>query len=171
MLIGAAVAGGVACEPVGGDLNPSTVAATTDQEATQELERQKAPVAWLSCTGSYNGRSTPSSSTPSEVEVDCQGKTGKGERITVKGWAHGVVSGHCVRGDFIARVDGKVWFHLDVLGNCAESDRTSHAPQNPPPSHHDKPTYHEPQPGTTRTVTRTVTVYPPDPTCSCFQGK
>ncbi|WP_372346492.1 hypothetical protein [Streptomyces sp. KL116D] len=193
-VVAAVVGGAVACQPVDGDLNVTTVAATTDQEATQELNRQNADVAWLSCTGAYKNGGTQGSSSPSEVQVKCTGRTKKGEDITVDGWANGVVSGHCVRGTFIARIEGKVWFRLSVLGNCAETGATSQPPEEqhpseetppketPPeetPSQHEptheptneQPTRHEPQPGTTRTVTETVTVWPTEPSCSCPQGK
>jgi hypothetical protein len=125
----AAVAGAVGCRPVDGDLNPSTVAATTDQEATRELNRQHAKVAWLSCSGSYDSRAKAARSSPSEVTVDCRGKAKGGKDATLKGWIYGVVPGKCVRGDVIARIDGKVWFHLQVLGNCAPPSGTG-------PRHH-----------------------------------
>ncbi|MER6695217.1 hypothetical protein ABT329_41115, partial [Streptomyces minutiscleroticus] len=41
-----------ACEPAG-DFNTSTVAYTTDEAGTRELERQGVDVAWLSCGASY----------------------------------------------------------------------------------------------------------------------
>ncbi|MZD10579.1 hypothetical protein GTW43_36705 [Streptomyces sp. SID5785] len=181
-LVAAAVAAGVACDPVDGALNPSTVSVTTDLTATKELERQHADVAWLSCSGTYrgstgtgNGGATPSRSgaTPDEVRVDCHGATQDGKDITVNGRVHGVVSGACVRGDLRAKIGGKEWFRLAVLGNCAAASTTSPPPAgSPPPS---RPAH--PAPGATRTVTETatetVTVRPPapEPTCSCFQGK
>ncbi|MFZ3557485.1 MULTISPECIES: hypothetical protein [unclassified Streptomyces] len=179
LVLGAAVvATGVACQPIEGDLNVSTVAITTDQLATAELDRQHAKVAWLSCTGSYSSSSTaggsPSgSATAGEVKVDCQGKTKDGKDITVQGWVYGVVSGKCVRGKTIARIDGKVWFSYAVLGNCAANDSTSppQESQQPAPSQDPEPQEskpQEPQPGPTSTVTETVTVTGPPPT---FHGK
>ncbi|MFJ9035870.1 hypothetical protein ACIRF8_04690 [Streptomyces sp. NPDC102406] len=161
------VTGAVACQPVDGELNTVTVAATTDSQATQELTRTHAEVAWLSCTGTYSTSSTPSSSSPSEVSVDCRGKTKDGKDITVKGQVYGVVPDKCVRGDVIARVDNKVWFRVQVLGNCAATNTTTYPPAPPP----EEPAHQEPQPGATRTVTETVTVREPDPNCSCFEGK
>ncbi len=48
----AAVVALTACEPAG-DFNTSTVAYTTDEAGTRELERQGVDVAWLSCGASY----------------------------------------------------------------------------------------------------------------------
>ncbi|WP_409472185.1 hypothetical protein [Streptomyces sp. HC307] len=71
------VGGIVACEP--GAMSSVTVAYTTDELVTRELERQKADVQWLSCTADFGNRtgSTPSAS------VDCQGRTTDGKDITV----------------------------------------------------------------------------------------
>ncbi|MHC5260090.1 hypothetical protein ACYSUO_19615 [Streptomyces sp. UC4497] len=169
VLVAAVVATGVACQPIEGDLNVSTVAITTDKAATDELNRQNAEVAWISCNGTYDSSSpSGSATTKAEVKVDCRGKTKDGKDITVEGWVHGVVSGKCVRGKIIGRVDNKVWFSVGVLGNCAANDATS-PPQDsqaPQPSH--DPTPQEPAPGATNTVTETVTVTAPPPT---YQGK
>ncbi|MYW65640.1 hypothetical protein GTY65_16475 [Streptomyces sp. SID8379] len=191
----AVIGGVVACQPVDEDLNPSTAAATTDQQGTEELERQHVDVAWLSCSGTYVDGG--SSSSPSEVEVNCQGKTQDGQDIVLKGTVHGVVSGHCVRGSLTATVGGKEWFHLGVLGNCAEQDNsgepatseppkeespTQEPPKEEPPKEEppkEEPSHQEPAPGATTTVTvtatatatATTTAPPPDPSCSCFQGK
>ncbi|MEB8336999.1 hypothetical protein [Streptomyces endophyticus] len=173
LLVAAVVATGVACQPIEGDLNVSTVAITTDKVATDELNRQNAKVSWLSCNGTYDSSSPSGSATTGEVKVDCQGKTEDGKDITVKGWVYGVVSGQCVRGKIIGRIDNKVWFSVGVLGNCAATDGTSTSTQpapsqdpEPQPSQDPKP--QEPQPGSTSTVTETVTVTAPPPT---FQGK
>ncbi|WP_306321680.1 MULTISPECIES: hypothetical protein [unclassified Streptomyces] len=178
-LVAAVVATGVACQPIEGDLDPSTVAATTDQQATVELDRQHAKVAWISCTAAYSGPTKSGDSAPSEVKVDCRGRTKDGKDITVNGWVYGAVSGKCVRGKVIARVEGKVWFNYGVLGNCAAPDGSSTQPhesqkpqpqpqptRTPTPSQDPKP--QEPRPGSTSTVTETVTVTAPPPT---FQGK
>ncbi|MEV1019130.1 hypothetical protein [Streptomyces sp. NPDC050264] len=198
-IVAAAVAGAVACQPTDGELNVTTVSVTTEKQATEELNRQHADVAWISCKGTYtDGSGTPGSSSPSEVTVDCDGKTKDGKDITIKGWVYGVVPDKCVRGNLIARVDDKVWFHLQVLGNCAASDTATptYTPEEPPKDEppneeppneeppkeeppQDEPTEHEPteheppqdepQPGPTQTVTETVTV--PEPDCSCPQDK
>ncbi|MET9499519.1 hypothetical protein [Streptomyces sp. NPDC006552] len=179
--VAALAAGAVACRPVDGRLDTVTVAATTDAQATRELDRIHADVAWLSCVATYSGASTassrPSSRTaPGEVNVDCHGRTRNGKDITVKGRVHGVVSGKCVRGTLTARVDKKVRFRLQVLGNCAATPTTTYTPDGPTPheSGHRSPAapaHHTPRPGATQTVTRTVTVHAPEPNCSCFQGK
>ncbi|MFI5660446.1 hypothetical protein [Streptomyces sp. NPDC051684] len=176
VLVAAVVATGVACQPIEGDLSPSEVAATTDQQATNELNRQQGKVAWLSCTAVYSGPTPSGESAPSEVKVDCRGKTKDGKDITVQGWVYGVVSGKCVRGKTIARIDGKVWFSYGVLGNCAatggpSTPQETQESQQPAPSQDPEPQEpkpKEPQPGATSTVTETVTVTAPPPT---FQGK
>ncbi|MFE6891832.1 hypothetical protein [Streptomyces sp. NPDC057694] len=178
--------GAVACQPVEGGLNPSTVAATTDQQATAELNRQNAHVRWLSCSGTYVSRTSGNGSTAEVVRVDCQGKTTDGKSITLTGWANDVVSGKCVRGSFTAKVEGKLWFHVGVLGNC-EGGEDTNPPQSEPsdtwqPSEKPEPSEtwesHEPsdgesgqeswhpEPGETRTVTETVTAPEPEPTCT-----
>ncbi|MFF3493630.1 hypothetical protein ACFYWS_20000 [Streptomyces sp. NPDC002795] len=167
VLAAAVVATGVACQPVDDDLNPSAVAATTDKQTTVELNRQRGKVSWLSCTAAYSGPTPSRQSAPSEVKVDCRGKTRDGKNVTVKGWVYGVVSGKCVRGKVIARIDGKVWFSYGVLGNCAAMDDTS-APNKRKPAPAQDPEPKEPRPGSTSTVTETVTVTAPPPT---FQGK
>ncbi|MEB3964497.1 hypothetical protein OKJ48_30340 [Streptomyces kunmingensis] len=198
-VVAVVVATAVACQPTDGELNTVTVATTTDQLVTEELNRTHADVAWLDCTATYSGTSTSAGGTsPSEVKVDCHGETRDGKEITVQGWVYGVVPDRCVRGTTIARVDNKVWFKYQVLGNCAATttpEPTYDEPQNPAspeppqeswheptyepsdePSHEptyepsDEPTYDEPQPGTTETVTETVTVPEPEPTCSCSEG-
>ncbi|MDF3149714.1 MULTISPECIES: hypothetical protein [unclassified Streptomyces] len=149
-----AVGGVVACDP--GGLSSATVAFTTDQTVTAELERQKADVQWLNCTGSYddgngngNGKSAaPTASENTVVKVDCEGETKDGKDITVTGRITRAVSGACVRGDLVAKIDGKEWFHVNGLGNC---DATP-SPVNPPGNGGQ-------QPGPTVTVTVTKTVY------------
>ncbi|MGW4754487.1 hypothetical protein [Streptomyces chartreusis] len=143
-----AVGGLGACDP--GGLSSATVAFTTDQTVTAELERQKADVQWLNCTGSYDGGGNKSSgATASEntvVKVDCEGETGDGKDIVVTGRITRAVSGACVRGDLVAKIGGKEWFHVNGLGKC---DATP-SPVNPGGGQ---------QPGPTVTVTVTKTVY------------
>ncbi|MEU5581246.1 hypothetical protein ABZ791_12800 [Streptomyces huasconensis] len=179
-LAGAAALGVTACDPVNGGLNTAAVALTTDRMGTKELERQKLDVAWLSCTARYQDRVTPKSGGPSEkavVEVDCQGESDDDKDITIKGRVSSLVDDRCVRGNLTARVDGKEWFQVDVLGNCDAGDGegdggtpsppgSSHRPPSQPPPSDDRP---EPRP--TVTVTVTVTPDPPPPTCDCLPGK
>ncbi|MGW1954696.1 hypothetical protein ACWCPI_18405 [Streptomyces sp. NPDC001920] len=137
----------VACDP--GGLSSATVAFTTDQTVTEELKRQKADVQWLNCTGSYDdgGRSSaPTASENTVVEVDCEGETKDGKDITVTGRITRAVSGACVRGDLVAKIDGKEWFHVNGLGNC----NAKPSPVAPGGGQ---------QPGPTVTVTVTRTVY------------
>ncbi|MFE9442683.1 hypothetical protein ACFYO2_27660 [Streptomyces sp. NPDC006602] len=139
-----AVGGTVACDPSG--LNSATVAYTTDQTVTDELERQNADVRWLNCTASYgDGGSTPTATENAVADVDCKGETDDGKDITVTGKITRAVSGACVRGDLTAKIDGKQWFHVEGLGNC--NARTTPPVNNPD------------QPGPTVTVTVTKTVY------------
>ncbi|MFF3642301.1 hypothetical protein [Streptomyces sp. NPDC002564] len=185
----AAALGATACDPVdgpGGRMNTAAVALTTDGTATRELERGHADVAWLSCTARFADRTTArgaSGSAATVVRVDCQGETDDGKDITVKGTVRSVVDGDCVRGRLTARVDGKVRFQADVLGDCGAGDghddgggngggghdgsgKPSAPPgtQRPPPSHEPQ----DPRP----TVTVTVTADPPPrPTCTCHPGK
>ncbi|MDO0933053.1 hypothetical protein QQY66_15635 [Streptomyces sp. DG2A-72] len=147
--VAGAVGGAVACDPAG--LSSATVAYTTDQTVTKELERQNAKVSWLSCTASFgdgNKASTPGSSSPTEdavANVDCQGRTDQGQDITVTGKVTRAVNGKCVRGDLTAKIDGKEWFHVEGLGDCDAA--------NTPPV--DNPQ----QPGATVTVTETKTLW------------
>ncbi|GAA1922064.1 hypothetical protein GCM10009837_54120 [Streptomyces durmitorensis] len=182
---GAAVIGVAACDPVDGDMNTAAIAITTDEMATKELERQHLDVLWISCTARFKDKVTPSSGDPTPetvATVDCQGqaRNGKGaddtSNITVKGTVWSVVDGHCVRGNLTAKVDGKEWFRVDVLGDCSGGDDGSgNGGGNGGDDHDgDKPTQPPEQPpGATATVTVTADPPPqaPDPTCSCFKGK
>ena len=151
------VGGVAACDPNG--LSTATVAFTTDQTATKELERQHVDVRWLTCTAAYEGgKSTPTATVNTVVNVDCKGKTDDGKDITVTGKVTRAVNGACVRGDLTAKVGGKEWFHVDGLGNC---DATPTPPVNNPG-----------QPGPTVTVTVTKTIWcKGDPQCWPVEGK
>ncbi|MGW0655332.1 hypothetical protein ACWD4T_42315 [Streptomyces umbrinus] len=169
-----AVFGAVACEP-GNGISAAAVAITTDQTGTRELEKQGVDVQWLSCTASYgdngekNGQTAGSSPAARSVaSVDCVGEEQDGREITIKGKVTQEVNGTCVRGDLTAKVGGKEWFRVDVLGNCRAGTPGTVNPWTPPVDHDTTPP--PDRPGATVTVTRTVTEYP-HPTCSCFQGK
>ncbi|WP_405808333.1 hypothetical protein OG729_26455 [Streptomyces sp. NBC_00210] len=154
---GAAVVGVAACEPASGGLSSVAVAVTTDKTATSTLERIGFKVRWLSCTAKIgDGKASAGSSTsPSGAgvaTVDCQGETDSGQKITLKGKVTEERSGACVRGDLIARVDGKVVFEASVLGNCNAA--SSSAPSPTPPGG-------QPRPTVTVTVTVTETRDPP----------
>jgi len=165
------VFGVAACEPTDG-LSSATVAFTTDQTATKELERQHVDVRWLSCTASYGGANkayTPGKTrSPTEntvASVDCRGQTEDGREITVKGKVTRAVSGACVRGDLVATVGGKEWFHVKGLGNCSATTGPTYTP---PVTFH--PTNGQPNPTVTVTVTKTMWCKG-DPTCWPTQGK
>ncbi|WP_234021362.1 hypothetical protein [Streptomyces sp. 142MFCol3.1] len=165
----AGIFGVAACDP-GDGLSPAAVAYTTDKTATKELERQHVNVRWLSCTASYGGNNkayTPGKSPrPTEntvASVDCQGQSEDGREITVKGRVTRAVDGACVRGDLVAKVGGKEWFHVRGLGNC---DATT----NPVPPVTYRPTNGQPNPTVTVTVTKTMWCKG-DPTCWPSQGK
>jgi hypothetical protein len=150
----AAVAGVTACE--GGGLGSAAVAFTTDQTVTEELDRRKAEVRWLSCTGSFGdkeGQDTVAS-------VDCQGETRDGKEITVTGKVTHAVNGACVRGNLTAKVGGKQLFRVDGLGDC---DSTS-------PPRVGEPTRRGPDPTVTVTVTTTVWCEQ-YPSCRPVEGK
>ncbi|CAL9528740.1 hypothetical protein SUDANB6_04012 [Streptomyces sp. enrichment culture] len=144
----ALAAGGVAaCDP--GGLSSASVAYTTDEAVTRELNRQKAGVRWLTCTASRGDGGTASARPASGrtvASVDCEGETDDGKEITVDGEVTRVVDGACVRGNLTAKVDGKVWFRVDGLGDC---DATPTPPAG-------GPTRGQPAPTVTVTVTRTV---------------
>ncbi|KOX02555.1 lipoprotein [Streptomyces sp. NRRL B-1140] len=156
-----AVGGAVACEP--GSVSAASVAYTTDQTVTEELERQKADVRWLTCTASYGengGKSSPSARERTVATVDCEGETDDGKDITVDGKVTHAVNGACVRGNITAKVDGKVWFEVDGLGDC---DSTSPPPVGGPSNG---------QPGPTVTVTVTQTIWCERyPDCRPVEGK
>lgn len=190
---GAAVIGAAACDPVDGGMNTAAVAITTDEMATKELERQKLDVLWISCNARFKDKVTPSSGSPARdtrVTVDCQGqaRNEKGSDdtsdITVKGTVTSFVDGGCVRGDLTAKVDGKEWFRVDVLGNCSSGDDgngddNGNGNDNGGGSGGDDggDDHDGDQPTEPPTATVTVTATPdpppqqPDPTCSCFKGK
>ncbi|GAA3883148.1 hypothetical protein GCM10023084_40060 [Streptomyces lacrimifluminis] len=174
-LVAAVVGGVVACDP--GGLGSATVAYTTDQTTTKELERRNVGVQWLTCTASVDSgnsnsnkvSTSGSSPTPSEIpvaDVDCQGKTTDGKDITVTGKVTRAVNGRCVRGDLTAKVDGKQWFRVSGLGNCdAPSTPTRTAPVTWQP-----PDDGQPAPTVTVTVTRTIWCQE-NPNCLPVEGK
>ncbi|MFH9004914.1 hypothetical protein ACH4E5_16975 [Streptomyces afghaniensis] len=161
----AAVGGVVACEP-GGGISSASVAYTTDEAVTKELNRQKAGVRWLTCTASYGdsgqgGKPSPSASERTVATVDCEGETEDGKDITVDGKVTHALDGACVRGNITAKVDGKVWFEVDGLGDC---NSTSPPPVGGGPSNG--------QPGPTVTVTVTQTIWCDRyPDCRPVEGK
>jgi hypothetical protein len=166
-----AVGGAVACRP--GDLGSASVAYTTQQTATGELERQHAKVSWLSCSGDYGGSggtasagAAPSASESTVVTVDCKGQTDDRKDITVKGRVTRAVDGKCVRGDLRATVGGRERFHVSGLGDCEGGTPT------PPATHRPTAPGLPGQPGPTVTVTVTKTIWcQGDPTCRPVQGK
>lgn len=154
--------GVVACD--GGGLNAGAVAYTTDQTVTRELERQKADVRWLTCRATYDDevKSLPTADEKALAAVDCEGETDDGKDISVKGKVTRSVRGACVRGDLTAKVDGKVWFRVDGLGNC---DAT------PPPAGDGRDDDRDGA-GPTATVTVTRTVWCRErPDCGPVEGK
>ncbi|WP_436847359.1 hypothetical protein [Streptomyces aureus] len=153
-----------ACQPVDG-LSTATVAYTTDQTATKELNRRHVDVRWLTCTAHVGTASTAGrSSSPSEntvASVDCQGQTDDGRAIVVKGRVTRAVNGACVRGDLRATVGGRQVFRVKGLGDCDTGP-------TPPVTYH--PTNGGPGPTVTVTVTKTMWCKG-DPTCWPSQGK
>ncbi|MET9757904.1 hypothetical protein ABZ016_02430 [Streptomyces sp. NPDC006372] len=162
-----AVGGAVACEP--GGISSASVAYTTDQTVTEELNRQKADVRWLSCTASYgndgkSAKSSPSAREKTVATVDCEGETKDGKDITVDGKVTHAVDGACVRGNITAKVDGKVWFQVDGLGDCNST--------SPPPVGSGAGGPSNGQPGPTVTVTVTQTIWCDRyPDCRPVEGK
>ncbi|MFE0672312.1 hypothetical protein [Streptomyces sp. NPDC058867] len=148
-LVVLAVGGVAACDGTG--ISTASIAWTTDQTVTRELERRKADVQWLTCTASYGdggeGESTPTAGEQTVAEVDCTGKTKDGKDITVDGVVTRAIDGKCVRGHVTAKVGGRTWFEVDGLGDCEGTP----SPVAPPSG--------GAQPGATVTVTVTRTVY------------
>ncbi len=175
-LVVVVVGGVVACDP--GGLSSATVAFTTDQTVTKELERRDVDVQRLTCTASVNGgnggignKASGNGSSPSPREsavarVDCKGETRGGKDITVTGRVTRAVDGRCVRGDLIAEIAGKQWFRVSGLGNCdgpSAPTRVPHATWRPPD-------HGRPEPTVTVTVTKTVYCQE-NPNCSPGEGK
>ncbi|MGW0963579.1 hypothetical protein ACWD4K_32245 [Streptomyces gelaticus] len=134
-LVVAAVAGAVACEPAAG-LNSASIAVTTDQVGTGALERNGVDVRWLNCTAGVDGNgiaaASPAASARRAADVNCTGKTGGGEVITLTGKVTQALGGRCVRGDLTARAGGRSVFRADVLGNCDATPST--VVVDPPPA-------------------------------------
>lgn len=136
-LVVAAVAGAVGCEPVGG-LNSVSIAVTTDQAGTGALERNGVDVRWLNCTAGVDGEglgigvASPAAFAHRIADVDCTGKTGNGEAITLTGKVTQELGGRCVLGDLTAKAGGRSVFRADALGDCDDTPTT--AVVNPPPA-------------------------------------
>ncbi|OQR61026.1 hypothetical protein B6E66_26710 [Streptomyces maremycinicus] len=137
----AASVGAVACEP--GGLSSMSVAYTTDEAATAEIQRRDVDVRWLTCTAQYEDQEGKAGTVAS---VDCRGETADGRDITVKGKVARAVDGACVRGDLAADVGAKQLFRVSGLGDCESA-----TPSPVAPSGSDRP-------GGRPTVTVTVTV-------------
>ncbi|MFI5821052.1 hypothetical protein ACIA8I_18310 [Streptomyces rishiriensis] len=117
LLPAAAVAalGVVACEP--GGLSSMSVAYTTDEATTAEIQRRHVNVRWLTCTARYEDQGRAGAA----ASVDCRGKTGDGRDITVTGKVTRAVDGTCVRGDLTAVVGKKQLFRVSGLGDCGSA--------------------------------------------------
>jgi hypothetical protein len=145
-----ATGGVAACDPAG--LNSASVAYTTDQTVSRELERRDTNVRWMTCNASYDGSGASATASEETVaEVSCEGQTDDGRDITVDGHVTRVVEGACVRGELTAKVAGKERFRVSGLGDC---DATPTPPVNDPTS--GSGTSEPGGPTVTVTVTRTV---------------
>ncbi|MFJ4623009.1 hypothetical protein [Streptomyces sp. NPDC088812] len=146
-----AVGGVVACEP--GGLSATSVAYTTDETATAEIERRDVDVRWLTCTAEYGDGGTGGSGAETVASVDCEGETGDGRDITVDGQVTRAVDGSCVRGDLRAVVGDKQLFRVAGLGDCASA---TPSPVDPPASAQPAQPAQPGRPTVTVTVTRTL---------------
>lgn len=156
-----AVGGLAACDP--GGLSAASVAYTTDEAATAELQRRDTKVHWLTCTADY-GKGRASGGEQTVASVTCEGRTEDGRDIDVTGTVTRAVDGSCVRGDLRAEVGGKQLFRVSGLGDCKSA---TPSPLHPPPS--GQPA--EPgRPTVTVTVTKTVWC-PSDARCGPVEGK
>ncbi|WP_406009003.1 hypothetical protein OG440_24965 [Streptomyces sp. NBC_00637] len=139
-LAAVAAVGTAACEP--GGLSSMSVAYTTDEAATAEIQRRDVDVRWLTCTARYKDQEKAGT----VAAVDCRGETADGRDITVEGQVTRAVDGACVRGDLTAVVGKKQLFRVSGLGDCKSA-----TPSPVQPSGSDRP-------GGRPTVTVTVTV-------------
>lgn len=135
----------VGCEP--GGLSSMSVAYTTDQAATAEIQRRDVKVRWMTCTARYEDQDRAQTL----VSVDCRGETGDGRDIAVTGKVTRAVDGACVRGDLTAVVGRKQLFRVSGLGDCGSATPSPVTPSRGTP--HDSA-----RPGPRPTVTVTVTV-------------
>ena len=101
----------------------------------------------------------------SKVKVRFSKPVAIADTITITGKVTREVEGKCVRGDLTAKVGGKKWFHVNVLGNCNAPSTPSYTPPT-----YNAPTYRRPGPTATVTVTKTMWCKG-DPTCWPSQGK
>ncbi|MEU9606899.1 hypothetical protein [Streptomyces sp. NPDC048057] len=171
-LAGAALVVLTACEPTAHELSANSVSLTTDQTATSTLERIGFDVRWFSCTTTVeraegkngdgdvrgDGATKPAPGGVTEpATVACEGKTRKGQPITLKGKVTDEIAGACVRGDLDARVDGQLVFEARYLGNCAggPSGTTTRDASTRRPAADERA-----RPTVTVTVTETVTATP-----------
>ncbi len=134
----------VACEP--GGVGSASVAFTTDETVTRELQRRGTEVRWLSCTADYgqkasSGRAASASASGRTVaEVHCEGETDDGRKITVDGTVTRLVDGACVRGELTATVDGRRLFRVEGSATATPPrprPRTARGPTGTgrPPAH------------------------------------
>ncbi|MFS7878389.1 hypothetical protein ACEYXF_34365 [Streptomyces asiaticus] len=124
--VGAAVVAVTACEPTGGGISSVTIAITTDQVATEALERGGVGVRWMSCNAEFRHGRTAGAASPSQSEragetdarVDCHGRTDNDKDVRIRGRVTYVREDHCVRGDLTGQVDGRKVFEANVIGEC-----------------------------------------------------
>ncbi|WP_413809536.1 hypothetical protein [Streptomyces sp. OE57] len=140
-----------ACEPTGGGISSVTVAITTDQVATEALERGGVGVRWMSCNAEFRHGRTAGAASPSQSEraggtragetdarVDCHGRTDNDKDVRVRGRVTYVREDHCVRGDLTGQVDGRKVFEANVIGECQGGGRDTESPRptrSPPWEH------------------------------------
>ncbi|AGP57913.1 hypothetical protein [Streptomyces rapamycinicus] len=139
-----------ACEPTGGGISSVTVAITTDQVATEALERGGVGVRWMSCNAEFRNGRTAGAASPSrsdsqsersgetDARVDCHGRTDNDKDVRIRGRVTYVREDHCVRGDLTGQVDGRKVFEANVIGECqgGGSDTGSPRPTRSPTREH-----------------------------------
>ncbi|AZK94005.1 hypothetical protein [Streptomyces tsukubensis] len=161
--VAAAAAGTTACEPRERTLSSSSVAMTTKHTARATLERIGFDIRSFSCTATVAGersRTGPSAvpaGAPGTATVACEGSTRTGQAVALKGKVTDETAGACVRGDLDARVDGKLVFEAQYLGQCDKG--RSRAPATRTPGERPRPAVTKTVKVTgTATVTKTATV-------------
>ncbi|GAA0972141.1 hypothetical protein GCM10009574_023720 [Streptomyces asiaticus] len=126
-----------ACEPTGGGISSVTIAITTDQVATEALERGGVGVRWMSCNAEFRHGRTAGAASPSQSEragetdarVDCHGRTDNDKDVRIRGRVTYVREDHCVRGDLTGQVDGRKVFEANVIGECQGGGSDTESPR------------------------------------------
>jgi len=114
LLAGTAAMGVAGCDPVK-DTASNAVATTTEHLSKHELKNRHIDVDSLSCDAHHSKH---------KDEVDCDGRTTDGQKITVKGVVTEQLKDFCIRGRLTGKVGDKTIFNVGNLGNCVLKTKT-----------------------------------------------